>query len=348
MPPPNIPAAKRAGLPVDIARLATEGDDWLSPEERFALKTYGICTQLQPHVFMVRIRIPGGVLPTAHARGAGRLAAQHGEEWLHLTTRQNLELHWVPDRAVPALLEQMEGYGLSTRSACGHTVRNVMASEDAGVGLDEPFDCLPDARLISDTLIGRSAQLNTVLPSRLNIALGGSPRCRDDALVNDIGLVSMIVDGVAGYELWAGGSLGKAPSLAVLLTPFVPSRGAGGRRGARGPVRQPRQLRRAGQGSHEVLGRAAGRRCVPFGVGRGVRRRLRRDSTRRSPTCRSSVTPTATASSPRAHPGGGGPACDHSATQDSHRSRSTCRSATSSRSRWSCSAISPTGSPTGS
>ena len=221
MPPPNIPAAKRAGLPVDIDRLATDGDDWLSPEERYALKTWGICTQLQDHVFMVRIRVPGGVIPTAQARGAGRLAAQFGEDWLHLTTRQNLELHWVHDRDVPALLGQLAGYGLSTRSACGHTVRNVMASEDAGVGLDEPFDCLPDARLISDALIGRSAELNVSLPSRLNVALGGSPRCRHDALVNDIGLVSMVEDGVAGYEMWVGGSLGKAPKLAVLLAPFV-------------------------------------------------------------------------------------------------------------------------------
>ncbi|MET0325830.1 MAG: nitrite/sulfite reductase [Ilumatobacteraceae bacterium] len=220
--PPNIPAAKRAGLPVEIGRLATEGDGWLSPEERYALKTYGICTQLQDHVFMVRIRIPGGVMPTGHARGAARLAAQFGEDWLHLTTRQNLELHWVQDRSVPALLDQIEEYGLSTRSACGHTVRNVMASEDAGVGLDEPFDCLPDARVVSDALIDRSAVLNVSLPGRMNIALGGSPRCKHDALVNDIGLVSMVQDGVAGYEVWVGGSLGKAPSLAVLLVPFVP------------------------------------------------------------------------------------------------------------------------------
>ena len=166
-PPPNIPAAKRAGLPVDIARLATDGDGWLTAEERYAVKTWGICTQLQDHVFMVRIRMPGGVVPTAQARGAGRLAARYGESWLHLTTRQNVELHWVRDRDVPALLDEMATYGLSSRSSCGHTLRNVMASEDAGVGLDEPFDCLPDARLISDTLIARSAELNVTLPSRL-------------------------------------------------------------------------------------------------------------------------------------------------------------------------------------
>jgi sulfite reductase beta subunit-like hemoprotein len=222
MAAPDIPSAKRAGLPVDVERLARDGDGWLTPEERYALKTYGVCAQEQDHVFMVRVRIPGGVLPTFHARGLARLARSHGHDWLHLTTRQNLELHWVEDRRVPGLLKDIERLGLSTRSACGHTMRNVMCSEDAGLGLDEPFDCLPDARAVSDTLLARSAELNTTLPSRINIAFGGSPRCRADALVNDAGFVSTVVDGVAGYEVWAGGSVGKAPSLAVHLSSFVP------------------------------------------------------------------------------------------------------------------------------
>ncbi len=96
---------------------------------------------------------------------------------------------------MPDVLDELHRAGLPTRSACGHTVRNVMCSEDAGVGLDEPFDCFADARMISDALVARSAELNVMLPSRINIALGGSPRCRDDALVNDIGLVSIVVDG---------------------------------------------------------------------------------------------------------------------------------------------------------
>ncbi|HEX5367474.1 MAG TPA: nitrite/sulfite reductase [Acidimicrobiales bacterium] len=219
---PNIPAAKRAGLPVDIDRLTAEGDGWLTPEDRFALKTHGVCTQLQDGVFMVRVRIPGGVAPTGQMRGLGRVAARYAEDWLHLTTRQQVELHWVRDHDVADVLDALGRHGLTTRSACGHTVRNVMSSEDAGVGLDEPFDCFPDARLISDVLVGRSAELNVVLPSRVNITLGGSPRCRHDALVNDAGLISTVEDGVAGYEVWAGGSLGKSPSPGVLLTPFVP------------------------------------------------------------------------------------------------------------------------------
>ena len=221
MAPPDIPAAKRAGLLVDLDRLHAEGDGWLTPEDRYALKTYGGCTQLQPGVFMVRVRVAGGVLPTERARVLARVAARHGD-WIHLTTRQNAELHWVKDRALPDVLDQLARGGLSTRSSCGHTVRNVMCSEDAGVGLDEPFDCFPDAKAISDTLVARSAELNVTLPSRINICVGGSSRCRDDALINDIGLVAVVSDGVAGYEVWAGGSLGKAPSLSVLLSPFVP------------------------------------------------------------------------------------------------------------------------------
>ena len=218
----DIPAIKRAGLPVDLDRLAAEGDGWLTPEDRYALKTHGVCAQLQEGVFMVRVRIPGGLLPADQARGLARLARTSGPDWLHLTTRQNVELHWVRDRDIPDVLRKVEQIGLTTRSACGHTMRNVICSEDAGLGLDEPFDCFPDARQVSDAILARSAKLNCELPSRVNISFGGSQRCRHDALINDAGFISKVVDGGAGYELWAGGSLGKAPSLSVKLADFLP------------------------------------------------------------------------------------------------------------------------------
>jgi sulfite reductase beta subunit-like hemoprotein len=222
--PPDIPAAKRAGLPVDLQRLTAEGDGWLTPEDRYALKTHGICAQLQPGRFMVRVRVPGGLLPADQARALARLARRHGSDWLHLTTRQNVELHWVEARRVESVLDGLARVGLSTRSACGHTLRNVMCSEDAGLGLDEPFDCLPDARAVSDAIVARSAELNLALPSRVNLAFGGSPRCREDARLNDGSFVSVVHDGVPGYEVWAGGSLGKAPRLGVLLAGFVARR----------------------------------------------------------------------------------------------------------------------------
>src|SRR5438309_3117149 len=224
MAAPDIPGVKRRGLPVDFARLAAEGDDWLTPEDRFALKPWGVCAQEQDHMFMIRIRVPGGALLTEQARGLARLARAYSEkDWLHLTTRQNVEIHWVLDKKVPELLEKISHLGLTTRSACGHTMRNVMVSEDAGLSLDEPFDCFPHARAVSDAIVGRAAELNPKMPSRINLAFGGSARCRDDARVNDGGFVSVVRDGQPGFELWGGGSLGKAPFLAVLLSDFIPA-----------------------------------------------------------------------------------------------------------------------------
>ena len=190
---PDIAKAKRAGLVVDIDRLARDGDGWLSPEERYALKTHGVCAQAQPGVFMIRVRVAGGSLTAAQARGLGRLATTYGGGWLHLTTRQNAELHWVAAHDVPAVLAAVEELGLTNDSACGHTMRNVMSCPSAGVGLDEPFDCLPDARLVSSAILARSRELNCELPSRINISFGGCPECRHHARLNDVGFVSQFV-----------------------------------------------------------------------------------------------------------------------------------------------------------
>jgi sulfite reductase beta subunit-like hemoprotein len=223
--PPDIPGAKRAGLPVDLNRLTTEGDDWLSPEDRYALKMHGVCAQAQPHVFMIRTRT-GGVVDADTAMGLARIADRYGKGWIHLTTRQQVEFHHVDGRDVTAVLERVSRLGLTTRSSCGHTMRGVMSCPDAGVGLEEPFDCYPDARATSDSILKLTPELDTRMPQRINIAFGGCPECRDHAKVNDVGFVSKVRDdGELGYELWLGGSLGKStPTLAIKALDFLPRR----------------------------------------------------------------------------------------------------------------------------
>lgn len=218
----DIPGIKRAGLPVDLGRLTAEGDDWLSAEERYALKTHGVCAQAQAHVFMIRVRT-GGIVTSDHARGLARLARAYGGGWVHVTTRQQLELHHVEARDVPAVLEEIRLLGLSTRSACGHTMRGVMACPDAGVGLDEPFDCHPDARAVADSILERTPEIDARMPQRINIVFGGCPPCRDHAKTNDLGFVSTVrSDGELGYELWLGGSLGKSsPRYAFRAEAFI-------------------------------------------------------------------------------------------------------------------------------
>ena len=219
---PDIPAAKRAGLNVDLDRLAAEGDSWLTAEDRYALKTHGVCAQVQPGVFMVRCRVPAGTLEGEQARGLAEIADRYGHGWLHLTTRQDVELHHVEATQVRDVLSAVEATGLNNRSACGHTMRNVMACPDAGVGLEEPFDCRPDAEAVSTAILARSAELNCQLPSRINFAFGGCPACRAHARINDGGFESRMVDGRAGYRLWACGSLGTVPVLAIELADFLP------------------------------------------------------------------------------------------------------------------------------
>lgn len=220
---PDIPAAKRAGLPVDVNRLSIEGDGWLSPEERYALKMHGVCAQAQDGVFMVRIRT-AGAMDADTARGLARVADTYANGWLHLTTRQQIELHHVPARDVPTVLAQIRRVGLVTRSTCGHTMRGVMSCPDAGVGIEEPFDCYPDARATADSILSRTPELDTKMPQRINIAFGGCAGCRDHARINDVAFVSCIgPDGELGYELWIGGSLGKAaPTLSFKALEFVP------------------------------------------------------------------------------------------------------------------------------
>lgn len=217
---PDIPAAKRAGLPVDVERLA-EGDAWLTPDERYALKTHGVCTQAQPGVFMIRVRT-GARLSADAARGLAALAEDVGKRWIHLTTRQQLELHHVAASRVPGTLRAVRALGLTTRSACGHTVRGVMVCPDAGVGLDEPFDCTADARAAEAWVLSLTPGLDARLPQRLNVAFGGCPACREHALLNDIAFVSVLADGRPAYELWLGGSLGKSqPALAIRVPGLI-------------------------------------------------------------------------------------------------------------------------------
>lgn len=222
---PNIPAAKRAGLPVDLDRLTSEGDGWLTPEERYALKMHGVCIQGQPGVFMIRIRT-NGVVDCDQARRLAGIAESYGKGWIHLTTRQQVQLHHVEAKNVTTVLRKIRQIGLTTRSACGHTMRGVMWCPEAGVGLEEPFDCSFDARAASDSIIERTPLLDTRMPQRINIAFGGCTSCREHARVNDMGFVStMGPDGELGYELWVGGSLGKStPTLAIKAVDFLPRR----------------------------------------------------------------------------------------------------------------------------
>ena len=137
------------------------------------------------------------------------------------------------------------------------------------------------------------------------MALGGSPRCRHDALVNDAGLVSTVADGVPGYEIWAGGSLGKAPSLAVLLHPFVPRTDVLAAVEALVDVFVAHgRFDEPAKGRMKFVVDDLGADALPGRLAGGVRRRPRIARTRRCPASRCSPTPTGSRSCADVPPGG--------------------------------------------
>ena len=218
---PNIPRAKREGSTSTSAAVCAAGT--VGARRRRPLPPQDL-----RRVPATRRRPVHGAAPRRRrcARpGAGRRARRRGT-----CVRGRLgALHHPPERgaALGALgrraraLRAARAVGLVGRSACGHTIRNVLACPEAATSSEEPFDVSIDAAWLSQQLVARSRELNVALPNRLNISLGGCTACGLEALTNDIGLVACVRDGEPGYQLWAGGSLGTAPRLSLMLRPFV-------------------------------------------------------------------------------------------------------------------------------
>lgn len=226
----EVERIKKEGLGLDWGKIRERGAPALSADDYYRLKTYGVCSQKHPGYFMVRIRIPGGRLTAKQLDRLADLADTHGRGWGHLTTRQDLELHWVRVEEVPDIFAKLEEVGITTRSACGHTMRNVMACSHAGLGEDSLLDARPWADVISRAFVAQSDWLNPLMPSRLNIYFAGCRSCASEARINDIGFAAVTKPddtetangaGAFGFELWAGGSLGAHPMLGYKLRDWI-------------------------------------------------------------------------------------------------------------------------------
>jgi sulfite reductase beta subunit-like hemoprotein len=219
----DVERVKREGLDVDLDRLEREGYTSLTAEDFYRLKTWGVCSQRTPGLHMVRVRVPGGRIEAGRLRAVAALSERLADGEAHITTRQNLELHSVPSRKVRQVLEGVVALGLTTRSACGHTVRNIVGCSRSGICAAEPFETRPTVVAIHDFFFRNAARYNSSLPRRLNVYVAGCDGCMCHAQVNDLGFVATTREGAPGFQLWLGGSLASSPRLAHLLFDFVPA-----------------------------------------------------------------------------------------------------------------------------
>jgi sulfite reductase beta subunit-like hemoprotein len=183
--------------------------------------SYGLYYQLDHTSHMQRIKIPGGMLSAAQLEAMAEIADLYGRGIAHVTTRQDIQIHWVPVEDVIDMYERLLAVDITTRGACSDSVRNVTACPYAGVAPDEPFDVAPYCMAVHDYFLFNP--LNLTLPRKFKIALEGCAEDCAQAPVNDIGLYAKERDGVRGFAVWAGGGLGAQPFLAKHLTDFIPA-----------------------------------------------------------------------------------------------------------------------------
>ena len=193
------------------------------PEDEFRplrLK-HGIYGQRQPGVQMVRCKIPGGVATSRQLEQFARIAEEFGGGRGHLTTRQNIQYHFVPLAGVAGLMHLLADVGLTNREACYDTVRNVTACPWSGIARDEVFDVRPYAQRLAYAFLRK--ELTGNLPRKFKIAFDGcaGQDCIASA-INDIGLRAVVRDGRRGFRMVIGGGLGPLPTEAQRLDEFVP------------------------------------------------------------------------------------------------------------------------------
>jgi sulfite reductase (ferredoxin) len=170
---------------------------------------------------MQRIKIPYGGLNAAQLEVLAELAEEYSDGIAHITTRQDVQLHFIHIEDTPALMRRLAAVGITTREACGNTVRNVTGCPIAGVCRTEAFDTTPYAKALTYFLLGHPDTQN--FGRKFKISFSG---CAEEACalahIHDIGAVAAVRDGRRGFAFYVGGGLGTVPQQAKLMSDFVP------------------------------------------------------------------------------------------------------------------------------
>jgi len=178
---------------------------------------------VQKHAPMLRIAIPYGTLSSVQLHKLADLAERYDRGYGHFSTRQNLQLNWPALEAVPDILAELASVEMHAIQTSGNCVRNTTTDHFAGVARDELVDPRPYCELIRQwsTLHPEFA----FLPRKFKIAVSAARADRAAVQVHDIGLrVVRDAAGALGFEVWAGGGLGRTPVVAPLIRPFLPER----------------------------------------------------------------------------------------------------------------------------
>ena len=181
----------------------------------------GIYGQRQPGVQMVRIKLPFGKVTFKQILRIADVSDEYASHNLHLTTRQDIQIHYVSLDRTPQLWAELSQDDITMREACGNTVRNVTASPTAGIDPKEPFDVSPYAHAAFEYFLRNPICQD--MARKFKIAFSSSVEDTAFAYVHDVGLIPKInANGDRGFKVFLGGGLGAQPLLAALVEEFLP------------------------------------------------------------------------------------------------------------------------------
>ena len=200
-------------------RLFKEGkiDDERFRSLRLARGVYG---QRQEGVQMIRIKLPFGKVSSEQLVRITKVSDEYSTGRLHITTRQDIQIHYVSLDRTPQLWADLEKDDITLREACGNTVRNITASENAGIDPEEPFDVSPYAHALFQFFLRNPVCQE--MGRKFKMSFSSSDKDTALSYLHDLGFIPKIVNGERGFKVMLGGGLGSQPSHAELLSEFVP------------------------------------------------------------------------------------------------------------------------------
>ena len=215
---------EKGGLAVidDLPAMIATGYEAVPEEDMVRLQWYGLYHD-KPKLgyFMMRVKIPGGVLTPRALRTLGDLAQRYGRGHGELTTRQNVQLHWLEMARLPEVLATLAAAGLTTAGACGDNVRNVTGCPVAGLDRDELFDCRALLREAAEFFLEHREYSD--LPRKHKITISACAHQCNAPEMHCIALLGTLRDGQPGFAVKVGGGLSTWPRLADDLGVFVPA-----------------------------------------------------------------------------------------------------------------------------
>ena len=185
----------------------------------------GVYAQRQDGVQMQRIKIPFGGLNSAQLRRLADVSDKYASGFMHLTTRQDVQLYYIQLDTEPNMMRELADVGITTREACGNTVRNVTACHQSGVSPTQNFDVTPYAEAFKNFMLRNPICQN--MGRKFKVCFEG---CHDKdhagIMIHDLGFRARVkeIDGELkrGFQVYVGGGLGASPSLGHLWTEFLP------------------------------------------------------------------------------------------------------------------------------